>query len=293
MHPISLSTNLTDRAERQAVCALLAQGLERPTAAWAAMFERVAACPTGGEQAAIGWRIGAAEEPTGVLLALPCIEGVTVRDGGPPRVNLSSWVVQPTARARAPFMFRQATLRTDCVYTDLTPSPAVARLLPAVGFTPISRGTCRLLTAHVALQARKGWRIVSAAATLAATADTTLVRALRDHERMGCMVAGIAHEHAIAPVVLRRRWRKRVIPVAEVLFWPAPSADMAEPLDALPALSAWLIARGLSFLEIERPLERELTVPHRVANEAPRYAKGAYDRGGIDHLYSELVYMGA
>src|SRR5262249_42193552 len=77
--------------------------------------------------------------PVGVVLTPASVRS----DGdGPARrmINLSSWYIDPAHRWRGPMMLRAILRDHDATFTDLTPTPAVQKILLALGFRSINSG---------------------------------------------------------------------------------------------------------------------------------------------------------
>ena len=263
---------------------------DRPSQFWQDGFARMSAH---GPSRHIAWLLGDPENPDGVMLALPNpVTGVPSTQATT-QINLSSWYVSEDKRGQALWMLRKIASRKNTIFTDLTPTESVVRMLPALGFKPVSAGLVRLFVPQVARRNHSNWNILNNSATIEHTTDPVLAGALRDHHQLGCMVAGLCWQGRCFPVVLARRWRRGLIPTAEIIYLPVAPADMPDLRDAIPALAAHLLRSGVLFLELEQALqtERALTIPHRLVNPNARYARGPYLQGGINHLYSEFVFF--
>lgn len=278
-------------AEATIVDLLSAGFVHRPAQFWRAGLTRIAQID---RHSKVAWLLGDPLDPDGVLLSLRNIATEAPSGGSSVQVNLSSWYVKDSARSQALWMLHKVSRQTGFVFTDLTPSETVAKMLPKLGYLPISGGTARLPTARTAMLGSAGWKILDAEQTCARLADSTRLKAMRDHQQLGCLVLGLSREKEVFPLVLKYRWRRRVIPVVEIIYMPACDGNTPNLREALPDLAAYLIKRGLMFIEIEQTIEPELalTIPHKLVNHSPRYARGAYQTSGINHLYSELIYFG-
>jgi hypothetical protein len=235
-------------------------------------------------------------QPIGVLMhGAQGIAGIALfftsrRSAGPWRINASSWSVLPAARGRALWMARHSLCEPGAIYTALTPIDAATRLLQQVGFQAISDERVRVATARLAWRGSSGITVHGAAATLAALKGEPIVPALKDHQRLGCQVLALEGAQGFWPLVLRPRRRLGGLCASEVVYTGSTTAL----LQGLVPLSRHLVGRGHLLLDLELPQTLADTLPADLPlRRQPRLrlARGAYDVQGIDHLYSELVYL--
>lgn len=232
------------------------------------------------------WRPQGAAYPSGFFLEMDAaIKGVVLtpssrRTGIQARtvVNFSSWYVEPSARAMAPLMLRKLSSAAEVQFTDLTASPAVARMLPALGFQLMSTQSMVILTA---LLARRSQAVVGAEQV--SDADRQLVQ---DHLNLGCLVCGLKTDDAVHPLIFLPRTRRKILPSAQLIYAPSRRAVY----DNLPAICAFLLKRGRLFAEIDLEPGRIPSVPH-FKRPASRFVKGGTDPDKIDFAYSEFVYL--
>lgn len=232
------------------------------------------------------WRPQGAAYPSGFFLEIDAaIKGVVLtpssrRAGIQDRtvVNFSSWYVEPSARAMAPLMLRKLSSAAEVQFTDLTASPAVARMLPTLGFQLMSTQSMVILTA---LLARRSHAVVSAEQV--SDADRQLVQ---DHLNLGCLVCGLKVDDAVHPLIFLPRTRRKILPSAQLIYAPSRRAVY----DNLPAICAFLLKRGRLFAEIDLEPGRIPSVPH-FKRPASRFVKGGTDPDKIDFAYSEFVYL--
>lgn len=246
-----------------------------------------------GQGPRIGWLLGNVDSPDGILLGLPNPLGGLTEDKQPRQVNMSSWFVKEERRAQAIWMLRKISNLPGHTFTDLTPSVAVARMLPSLGYTTISSGMLRLYTPQAMLTPRDHWQVITANETIDRQIDPAIAQALKDHITLGCIVTGLVNNGHCMPVVLQRRVRHKFVKAAEVIYLPAPNDQIRRPKHAIPALARWLALRGVLLLEIEKPVDDQPAIPmtQRLVADRPRFVRGPYDAGGINHLYSELAYV--
>ena len=237
------------------------------------------------------------DHPAGLLLHGPQgLVGVTMlyaseRPGAPGtgpqlHVNLSSWAMAPGAREKALWFARRGLDDPAAVYSSLTPAMATAGILRRLRFEPISQQLVLCVTPRLALRQDARGRVLDAATTLAELKSDPMHRLLEDHHRLGCLVAAVETPNGLLPVVFRARRRARRIRVADLIYTPSTAALTR----AVGPLSRFLLKRGYPLLEFEAdqylPIEFPATRLFRL-----RLARGPYPRQGVDHLYSELVYL--
>lgn len=250
---------------------------------WEAGFARLRAVPPMAGDVPLGCLLELRGQPVGVALLLP-----SRRPGEParPRINAGSWVILPQARGQAPWAARMAMGDATAIYTALTPNPSAARMLERQGFRPVSHQCLLGFTARLAWRPVPAGRLLFGQAALNALRDDPLAAALEDHHRLGCTVTALATGQDLVPLVWRSHRRLRMLPTAELLY--APST--AQVLQHIGLLARGLLRRGYPMLAIEAS---EHVVPDFPCTRLfqRRFARGGYGRHGIDHLYSELVYL--
>ena len=120
---------------------LLCEGFpDRPAEWWRAALDRMQRY--GGNREAdypIGFLLVDGDAAAGIILT-PA--GLRMGPGGVSRliVNTSSWYVRPAYRFRAVAMLRALFGWRNAVFTDLSPSPEVTRMMPFLGFEQIALG---------------------------------------------------------------------------------------------------------------------------------------------------------
>lgn len=276
-----------DPAYLAAAVGILAIGFPKATALfWEHSLEKLRAF--GGNKEAgvpIGHLLMADEKPVGVILTPARVR--TRPDGTRQKViNLSSWYIDPAHRWRAPVMLRAVTRDRDALYTDLTPSPEVQKLLPAFGFKPVNRGLKRLFTPF-ALIARRLFGRVRDLKQVPAEAITAPTRALLEHHRdLDCMPCALQAEGRWHPLLFKARTVRR-LPAAELVY-----CEDRKVLDRhMAAVARYLLRRGKLFLIIEdrtAPLVAEPGEPQA----GVRFAKGQHDPDETDYAGSELCILG-
>lgn len=264
---------------------LLLREYPASTAAWwEAGAQRWRDVPGDGNRREIGVMMHGPRGLAGVVLMFG-----SLRPTGTPgerRVNPSSWAITEGARLRALWMAQQVLSEPSVTYTATTPIPAAARILESVGFVTLSDRRAIGLAARWALRRGPKARVLDTDRTLAALKGHALTDALADHRRLGCLVCGIESADGVSALVFRTSLRKRLAPKAELIY----ADSTAEVLTHAGPLSRFLLSRGMLLLELELAAGTLLDLPARLVPRR-RLVRGDFDPSGIDHLYSELVYL--
>lgn len=255
-----------------------------PARLWDAGFDRLSAVPPSAGDPTLGVLLEHRGGVVGVALMFP-----SSRPGGAaaaPRVNASSWAIAPEARGRALWMARHTMADPATVYTALTPIPSAARLLQRIGFKPVSHQCILGFTHRLRHGPGAGSRVLAGDAALAALRDDPLAGVLHDHHRLGCVVTALDTGRALVPMVWRPQRRLKLLRTAELLYTPS-QAMVAEHIGAL---AGRLLGLGFPMLAFEG---HEDLVPEFPCTRLfqRRLARGPYPAQGVDHLYSELVYL--
>ena len=262
---------------------------DRPAASWTAGLERLAAL--GGPASTgipLGWVLEHGGRAVGVVLTL-----ATLRRGpdGPswPLVNVSSWYVDPEHRWRGPAMLRSVLRAHDAVYTDLTPTPSVAKLLPALGFERLSEGRAVHLLPLSALEPARGARVEPIDGPSGLLLDEPTRGLLDAHRRIGCTAAVLRTDDA-ATGLLFRATRIRRVPAVELLW----CTDHAALRRGTGALARWLLRRGVAAMLTDLRPEAGL-VGHLRRTRNARFVRGARGRDWFatrtDFAGSELCLL--
>lgn len=233
----------------------------------------------------IGYLMGQPGQRTGVALTMV---SERLEPNGERRrvVNLSSWYVVEQARWLAPMMLKQLTAAPDTTFTDLTPSPPVRKLIAGLGFQPWNGGVIVALLPLVALLG--GWtvRVISGPALASASLTPAQRLIVDDHARMGCITAGLVSGEHVSPLVFLRTWR-RGLPSARLIYAESKRNVIAE----FGAVARHLLGHGILCAEI--PAERSDHLPGGwfTTGAPPTFYKGPIVQDGIDHAWSEFVFL--
>lgn len=179
------------------------------------------------------------DEPVGVMLTPARLQARP--DGGVHRiVNLSSWYVRPAYRWRAGFMLRNLLADEAAVYTDLTPTPEVQKMLPVLGLVPINAGVALHLLPLLCLHPARGARLRPLAPDEPAPPGGPPRAMVEAHRELGCVPLVLEHPGGQALVICKRT-RVRGIPAAQLVF----AESQALLLRHRGALARGLLALGL------------------------------------------------
>lgn len=233
-----------DPSDFEAAHRLLCEGFpERDAAFWKSGLERLF---SHGENSSLelpyGYFMMDKAEPVGVAI-MPASQRRQA-DGGHRRImNVSSWYVRAEHRWRAPMMLRGLFADSSLIYTDLTPTPDVQKMLPVFGFKPINLGLMIEPLAALAMRDTgsakvRGMEPGSAPEGLAITPGQ-----IETHRALGLVPLLITHE-GTSQVVLHRRTSIRGMPAAQLVY--VESHKALAP--CMPALARHLLWRGKMFL---------------------------------------------
>jgi len=287
-----------DASDLTQAAALLHEGFPaRPVSFWLAALHRVQRLA---DNRAMGQPLGYfmlnQGQPVGVALTPASwrerADGTRVR-----LVNISSWYVRPDFRWRAGVMLRAIMADKSCIYTDLTPTPEVQKMLPVVGMQPINQGVAIHCLPLLALKPAQGAqaRVLGPADALPAPATPEQWRPLpatvQAHRELGCTVLrlGIGVRTGVgndAQLLVLRALRVRGLAAAQVVFCDS----QAQLLRDLGALARCLLPRGVALLVCDtRQASSSATALFR-----PRerwFARGDSFEGRTDVLGSELCLI--
>lgn len=276
-----------DPAYVAAAVAVLSIGFPKATALfWQGALDRLRAFGGNAEAGVpIGHLLMADEKPVGVILTPAQMR--TLPDGTRRKiVNLSSWYIDPAHRWRAPVMLRAVTRDADALYTDLTPTLEVQKMLPAFGFKPVNRGLKRLFTPLAALARRIFGRVRDLKAAPGDAVPEATRALLESHRDFDCLPCALNAEGGWHPLLFKAR-RVRRLPAAELVY----CEDHALLERHMAAVARYLLKRGKLFLIIEDrtpPSDGETLEPQ----PGLRFAKGGHDPARTDYAGSELCILG-
>lgn len=273
----------------QARALLLACYPQTPAALWDRGFARLRQVPGVPADQPLGRLLLGPEGPMGVALLLG---STRPRPGGVQHVvNGSSWAILPAARERALWMARHGMAELTTTYTALTPIPSTVKLLQRIGFEASTHQQVLAWTPRLAWGVPPSGQpdLLDGREAALALRDDPLAQALEDHRRLGCLVWALRNplgSGGWSPLVWRRTRRLRHLPAAELLY--APSQALVA--QHARVLAARLLRRGYGLLAFDAHQD---LVPDFPCTRLflRRFARCPLLPQGVDHLYSELVYL--
>ncbi len=255
---------------------------DTPMSWWNAGMKRLQAVPPNTEQRPIGMLMHGPRGVAGVTLLFDSARGGT----GTRHINASSLAIDPADRMQALWMAKQTLCDPQTVYTALTPIPQALRILQRLGFKAVSSQRVLVMTPWQSRRKTSTFRVLDTGEAVRAFRNSSLEQVLQDHAQLGCMVCAIETQERLVPLVLRTKRQSRVIPLAEIIYTPS----LADVVAAIGPLSQFLWRRGVALLEFEAHEDAQIDIRcTRLFRR--RFANGPYAVEGIDHLYSELVYL--
>lgn len=154
-------------------------------------------------------------------------------------VNLSSWYIRPDHRWRAVAMLRQVLSTSDAIYTDLTPSSDVVRLIRPLGFVPLNQGLVIDALPLTTFARSPGGVVVDldhVPADRLAPGEHALLAA---HRKIGCLPAALLDDEGCCALLFKRCAVKR-LPAATLVY----CGDNRRLARHLGAVSRFLLRRG-------------------------------------------------
>lgn len=223
--------------------ALLCEGFpERSPAFWEAGLQRLQ--KHGGNHEAgypFGFLLMEGEKAVGIALTPASLRHQG--DGNRQTVvNMSSWYVQPAHRWRAGIMLKTIFADKSVVFTDLTPTEDVQKMLPVFGFRAVNKG---ILFHALPFALFGSWsaRVSLLQETVALPSSSLSSGTVQAHRHLGCRM--LRMEGSAGPqLVIYRPIRHRGVPGAHLIYAESDAALAA----GFGALARHLLAQGLLFL---------------------------------------------
>lgn len=274
-----------EKDDWQAATKILNRGFQEcPPKIWSNFLKRIRTIETTGITQRIGYLLQNDGDDVGIMLTLRSRRNE--EDGGTREVvNLAGWYVDEQYRWYAPRMFSDLIKDKDVVFTDLTSSRAVRKILTALNFKQWNQG---LLVSSLP-QALMGWSKGVKVLPLEELPQDALSEAdrklLEDHARLGCIACALKHGETYEPLIFRRQtyWN---IPVARIIY--ASSRDVI--LNNLTNILYFLLKLKILFIAVECNKPR-LPSQFFFKDRSIKYYKGHIDSDMIDYAYSELVLL--
>lgn len=277
--------------------ALLDEGFPRPEPGfWHAALQRLQRYGGNAEAGVpLGWLMLQGDEAVGVVLTPASLRAR--RDGASVRiVNLSSWYVRPAHRWRAGLMLRELMSDPSAVYTDLTATPRLQKMLPALGFGAISSGVALRLLPLLCLHRGRGARVRVLAPDEPWPHGGPPRSMIEAHRELGCLPLVLESAEG-RQLVICKRCRVRGLPAAQLMYADSQSLLMRhrgalarhllglglllfvhDTRDTRSSLTAWFrprdrwFARGDGFADRTDAFGSELSIIHASVTDPPRAA---------------------
>lgn len=265
--------------------ALLSQGFpERSGEFWDSALERLTAYRKASDAGPIGQLLYVGGRAVGIILTIGSRRG-----HGPSErtvVNLSSWYVDAKHRWLAPRMLQKVVADDTVVYTDISPSDSTVAINNRLGFHVASQGVMLFVLPWIAMTRLSRSRVVPFAELSESALREADYRVLSDHHRLGCLAAAIEAGGKYHPLLFHKT-RRKGLSVARLLY-----AESREIVGThIAAVARFLLRHRVMMLTIHADTDKR--IPGSIAwnTHAPVQVKGAWDRGHVDHAFSEIVFL--
>lgn len=199
-------------------------------------------------------------------------------------VNMSSWYIRPEQRWRAALMLRQIIRDETAIYTDLTPTADVQRMLPALGFAKFTDGIELIPVAYGAMPAG-GARVVDLANAPPGAVGAETRRMLEAHRSLNCWPASLVVGGQHHPLLFKPR-RIKMLPMAALVYCESNKLLRQH----LPAVSRYLIDKRVGFL-LRDLAQGEHARGVTLRNRSIRFARGDNFDDRTDYAGSELCLL--
>ena len=283
----SMQVRPIEGADVNSAIAIMQRGFpDPPNATWPEFFEHVKAKQARELVGPIGYLLRKDDRDVGIILTFRS-QRTQANGTSVDVVNLSGWYIDEAYRWYAPMMLKKILKDKTAIFTDLTASEEVLKMLPAFKFKPWTEGVLMSSLPQSLSRYRRDVSIVrpeQSSTTTISDADMTL---LRDHAALGCRTCILSVDGTHHPLVFATRWRRK-IPHAYLIYAP----DRQVVLSALGNVSAHLAKRGQFLIAMDCNENECVGAGQFRPTTWQKYYTGPVDAGGIDYAYSELVYMG-
>ncbi len=188
----------------------------------------------------LGWFMLHAQQAVGVVLTPASLRRRA--DGSTQRVvNLSSWYVRTEFRWRAGFMLRGVMSEADTIYTDLTATPEVQKILPLMHFQPVNQGVALQLLPLLCLHPGGGATLRPLQPTEPWAEGGPLRAQIEAHRDLGCLPLVLQPATGAPQLVIVKRYRLRGLPAAKLVY----AESLSQLLQHRGALARGLLRLGL------------------------------------------------
>ena len=263
---------------------ILARGLaKRPRAFWQTCLARLHRFGGNAEaNTPVGHLLMDGSTPVGVVLT-PASVRIDTNGRQQRLINMSSWYIEPEHRWRGPMMLRSLVRDPDAVYTDLTPTDSVQKILVALGFKPINAGESIVILPRAAIGSGRGARVVALDAVPEHGIPARTRHLLSQHTDYGCLALALEVDGCWHPLLFKSCERRRIPGVRLVC---CESHTLLKR--CIAPIARYLLSRGKLFLIRDLEPGEEAGFGLARPGFALKYAKGGEFLDRTDFVGTEL-----
>jgi hypothetical protein len=204
------------------------------------------------------------------------------------RCNLSSWYVEPAFRSYAPLLVSRALAHKDVTYLNVSPAPNTWPIIEAQGFSRYCDGVFVAAPALSGLFSRTRVKVFDANPRPLVAHDPFEQEILMQHADLGCISLWCATPEHAYPFVFRRRWAKKVLPCAQLIY----CRDVADLVRFAGPIGRYLARRGIPFVIVDADAPVAGLIGSYRRGSMPKYFKGPQRPRLGDLAYTEYAVMG-
>ncbi len=256
-----------------------------PKTTWAAIFDRLANLQGKHLTGPIGYILRKDDADVGIILTLRSPRSNAHEHAGNV-VNLSGWYIDEPYRWYAPMMLKKILREKDTVFTDLTASVEVSKMLPALKFKEWADGVLTTTLPQSLAQYRRGVAIVAYDKIEPGKIDAAQLALLQDHAQMGCISCVMTIDGTHHPLIFITRYRRN-IPHAYLIY----AGNREVVLSALGNITFHLLRHGKFLLALDCNEDEAPRAGSFRRTTWHKYFSGTEKHRGIDYAYSEFVYL--
>ncbi len=222
--------------------------------------------------------------PVGIILT-PLYERVISDDRAQPIINLSSWYIEPEFRQCALLMMKRLLSKDDAIFTNLSPTPSVMKIMNRCGFRSLNKGISLIFLPYHACIGRKGAEIVEFRDVPNNALSTHINKMLAHHAEFGAIAGAFLENNNWYPLLFSKSSR-RGAPGVQLLY----CEDNTAMLRNLNAICRFLLKHRQTFLIVDIPLQGE--VPGmQYCDRGWKIALGESFENRTDYAGSELFLL--
>lgn len=221
--------------------------------------------------------------PVGIILT-PRDERVLSNGRTGPIINLSSWYIEPEFRQCAPMMMKTLLSNDDAIFTNLSPTPSVIKIMNWCGFQRLNKGISYVFLPYHSGIGGKVADVVEFRALLDRVLPVHINKMLARHVEFGAIAGAYLENNNWYPLLFSKTLVGGV-PMARLLY----CEDNSAMLRNLGAICRFLLKHGKVFLVLDIPLQGE--VPGLQYDGAGKFALGESFENRTDYAGSELFLL--